>query len=346
MIYPDFLHTKDTIGFIAPSFGCSFNPYHACLNQTIKRFKEMGYNTWVGPNCYLSEGIGISNKPSECAAELMDAYTSGKCDFLMAVAGGELMCEILEYIDFNSLRKVKPKWYMGFSDNTNFGFLSTTILNVASIYSPNACVFAMNKWHPAVNDLYDLITGKKLSFVGYSGWEKESLKSESNPYASYNITQQSIIKVYSDNSIGNFKPVSFTGRLTGGCLDCLANLVGTKYDRVEEYATRYADSGIVWFLEACDLNVMDIRRALWQLDNAGWFRHSKGFIIGRPYNFNQPMMGLDQYSAVTGILGKYNVPIIMDADIGHIAPSIPLINGSIATIKVQDRNYSITMELK
>ena len=38
----------------------------------------------------------------------------------------------------------------------------------------------------------------------------------------------------------------------------------------------------------------------------------------------------DQYEAVTGILGKYNVPIIMDLDIGHIPPAMPLICGSYA----------------
>lgn len=36
--------------------------------------------------------------------------------------------------------------------------------------------------------------------------------------------------------------------------------------------------------------------------------------------FDQPMMGLDQYRAVTDILGKYQVPIIMDADLGHLHP--------------------------
>ena len=35
---------------------------------------------------------------------------------------------------------------------------------------------------------------------------------------------------------------------------------------------RYADDGIIWFLESCDLNVFAIRRAMWQMDNAGWLR--------------------------------------------------------------------------
>lgn len=42
----------------------------------------------------------------------------------------------------------------------------------------------------------------------------------------------------------------------------------------------------------------------------GWFKHVKGFIIGRPLCFGTDMMGNDQYNAVTGILSKYKVPII------------------------------------
>ena len=55
-------------------------------------------------------------------------------------------------------------------------------------------------------------------------------------------------------------------------------------------------------------------------------------------------MGLDQYSAVTGVLSKYNVPIIMDADVGHFAPMMPLVCGSLATIKVDGNDIQIEMK--
>ena len=74
------------------------------------------------------------------------------------------------------------------------------------------------------------------------------------------------------------------------------------------------------FWRDCDLNVMGIRRALWNMEHAGWFKHVKGFIIGRPLCFGSDMMGMNQYNAVTGILSKYKVPIIMDVDLGHLSP--------------------------
>ncbi len=133
------------------------------------------------------------------------------------------------------------------------------------------------------------------------------------------------------------------GRLLGGCLDTLVTLSGTRYDKVAEFAEKYKEDGIIWFLEACDLTVFSIRRALWQLDHNGWLKHTKGFLFGRPYN-GAPMFGLDQYRAVTDILGKYNVPIIMDVDLGHIPPAMPLVCGSYAKVRAKDNNISVEME--
>lgn len=56
-------------------------------------------------------------------------------------------------------------------------------------------------------------------------------------------------------------------------MDCLVNLLGTRFDHVKEFQERYKEDGFLWFLEACDLHVMSIRRAIWQMKEAGWFSH-------------------------------------------------------------------------
>ena len=58
------------------------------------------------------------------------------------------------------------------------------------------------------------------------------------------------------------------------------------------------------------------------------------------------MMGLDQYQAVLGIIGEMNVPVLMDIDIGHISPSMPVICGSIGEVTYHKAGYSITFHLK
>ena len=70
MRYPDFLKPGGTLGFIAPSYGCVIEPYHTCFEKAIVRFHRMGFRTKTGPNCFLGEGVGKSNSPEKCGAEV------------------------------------------------------------------------------------------------------------------------------------------------------------------------------------------------------------------------------------------------------------------------------------
>lgn len=339
MRYPAFLPPNGTIGFVAPSFGCATEPYKSAFLNAQEKWKEEGCQFQIGPNCYVEQGIGISNTPEKCGEELQDFYCSKENDCLVSCGGGELMCEVLDHVDFERMKRAVPKWYMGYSDNTNMTFLLATLCDVASVYGPCAAAFGMEPWHPALQDAMNLLTGKTLELQGYDKWEKESLKDEENPYAPYQVTEPSIIRKFPDRTL------DFSGRLLGGCMDCLVNLLGTKYDKVCDFTERYRDDGIIWFLEACDLNVMGIRRAMWQMEHAGWFKHCKGFLIGRPLCHGQEMMGLDQYQAVYEVVKKYDVPVLMDLDIGHIPPMMPLICGSIARIHAEGNRYTVKMEL-
>ncbi len=356
MRYPKFLPEKGTIGFVAPSFGCAIEPYRSAFENAKQKWQKMGYQLDLGPNCYASEGIGISNTPKLCGKELTEWYCSDKNDILISCGGGELMCEVLPFVDFEKLKAAEPKWYMGYSDNTNFTFLSATLLDTAAIYGPCAAAFGMEPWHESLQDAYDLLTGSIKEVKGYDLWEKESLKDEEHPLLPYNVTEPGKIKVFlpEEEKWGNSMTevpteavqVEIEGRLIGGCLDILQMLPGTKYDRVKAFNETYKEDGFIWFLEACDLNVMSIRRGLWQLKEAGWLEYLKGFLIGRPLQFGQEMFGIDQYSAVTEVLGEYKVPVIMDTDIGHLAPMMPVICGAKAKVVVEGNDLTINYQFE
>ena len=372
MRYAPFLPRHGAIGFAAPSFGCASSPYREAFESAQKNFRRLGYRLDPGPNCYAAEGIGISNTPQKCAAELMEWYQRKENDCLISCGGGELMCEILEYLDFDVLKKADPKWYMGYSDNTNFTFLQATLCDTAAIYGPCAPAFGMRPWHPSLKDAMGLLTGRKTSVSGYPFWEKESLKDEDHPLAPYHVTEPRILRVFPDGKTRlPEKPCSdtaavpsderrfgetphaanapdrelrFSGRLLGGCMDCLVNLTGTRFDRVGDFVKKYRDDGILWFLESCDLNVFGIRRAMWQMEQAGWFEGASGFLIGRPLCFGQEMMGLDAYEAVLSIARRRGVPVVMDADLGHLPPMMPLITGSLGHVRVKGSDIHIRME--
>lgn len=340
MRYPEFLKDQGSIGFVAPSFGCATEPYVSRFNSAIKKFDEMGYKTVEGPNARVALGIGKSNTPEKCGEEINDFFINNRSDVIISCGGGELMCEDLPFVDFEKIAKADPKWYLGYSDNTNLTFLLPTLCDTAAIYGPCAGDFGMRPWHKAIEDAFSLLQGKKLSFENYDGWEKKWDDEDTDPLSPYKITEK-----YNQTIYPSQKEVSFEGRMIGGCMDCLSILVGTKYDRVSEFCERYKEDGIVWFLEACELNVMSMRRVLWQMENAGWFKYVKGFLIGRPLQYEDDFGGFKPHDAFTGILEKYNVPIVLDTDIGHLSPMLPLVSGGYGKINAKENKLSVDIKL-
>lgn len=349
MRYPEFLKKNSTIGFVAPSLGCNTEPYKSAFDHARKQLESLGHSLDLGPNCYEYKGVALSNTPEKCGQELTDYYCSEKNHGLISCGGGELMCTVLDHVDFERIAKARPKWYMGYSDNTNFTFLLPVLCHVASIYGPNAGAFGMEPWHESIQDAYDLLTGQNTASHSYEYWETESLKTPDSPLEPYHVTEKSVKKYWlpkegmTDGTVFQGE-IAMKGRLLGGCMDCLVALVGTNYDKVAEFCQQYKEDGIIWFLEACELNVLDIKRALWHMDHAGWFQYCKGFLIGRPMQFGKEIFGLDQYAAVTDILSKYQVPILMDADIGHCAPMMPLVCGSCSNVVVKGNRIRVEMQ--
>ena len=352
MKYPEFLKNGDAIGFAAPSFGCCIEPYRSGFDHAQKVLSNKGYQLILGPNVYAGDGVGISTAPEKCGREITEQYLSPDSQAIISCGGGELMCGILKYVDFYAIRRAKPKWFMGYSDNTNLTFTLATLCDTAAIYGPCAPAFGMEPWHAAIEDALLLLRGEKLENRGYSAYEVNPNKDADHPLEPYACTERRTIVAY-DPAAGilqnkNRAPLSFSGRLIGGCLDILTMLCGTQYDRVDAFSEKYREDGFIWFLEACDLNVFAIRRAVWQLKNAGWFRFVRGFLIGRPWAGQNDLMGLDHIRAVTDELADLGVPILLDVDIGHLPPMMPLITGSMATVRYAPKTdrFHIKMDLR
>ncbi len=327
---PSFLTKKSKIYLVAPSFGCTTHPYEERLKKAIIQLKSLGHEVIVGPNCFSALGKCASNTPELRAKEFMEAYRSD-ADAIFSVGGGELMYEILDFIDFEEIKKLPPKWFVGFSDNTNLTFTLTTLCELETIYGACAGHFHFEKYTYDVFDTYQMLQGKK-DFKGYPKYE--SISDNTDPFSNYTLDTKKVITPYHYS-----KP--FSGTLLGGNLDCMQLLCGTPYDKVKEYTTQHKE-GIIFYFEACDLNVVGIKRALLQLKRSSWFHNIKGFLVGRPLCIGAEFAGVNHINACIDILEEYNVPILLDIDLGHLAPSLPFNNGAYATIEYKKNNIFIT----
>lgn len=346
---PDYIKPGDTIAITAPSFGATIEPYITRFNEALKKFRERGYEVVVGDTCYMSDGLGISTDPRKAAQELTKFYLDSKIKAIISCGGGELMCETVSHIDFKALKKAKPKWFVGYSDNTNFILPLVTLCNTQAIYAQNASGFG-KPWEQSEEDTFAILEGKKNTVSGYQSFQHPNAQIE-DPLSRYVLTQPKILKTFIPTAqVGGFlkespqdRPLIMSGTILGGCLDCVLGLSGTRLEGVKKFIKH---KKIIWALESCDLNPMDIRRALWHLKESGWFKNAAGFIIGRPYAaFEQDCMGVNQYNAVTGILDNLNVPVVLDADFGHIDPIFPLVMGAKSKIFVKGNEIKIEMGL-
>ncbi len=328
MKQPKFIKYKSTIEMVAPSFGVTTEPYITRYNKAIKNLERLGFNIKEGDNVHKDCGIVSSNTPELRAKEFMKAYASTDSDAIFSVGGGELMVDILPYIDFAKLKKLPPKWFVGYSDNTNLVFPLATMADTISIYGPCATTFYEKPIRLSENNTLKMLMGEK-NFKGYKYYSKE-VNDIANPLNRIKLDQKKVIEDFNYNE-------PFSGVLLGGCLDCLLTLCGTKFDKVKAFNKKHSE-GVIWFLEACDLSVLSYRRGLFQLKEAGWFDNAKGFIIGRPLCLEQDIMNVNHINAVTDILSSFNVPILMDVDLGHLPPVLPIKSGAHCKVTYKDKN--------
>ena len=115
---------------------------------------------------------------------------------------------------------------------------------------------------------------------------------------------------------------------------------------MKEFNEKYKNDGIIWYFDNCELSMEEVIRVLWKMNELDYFKYTKAVIFGRfgvevSYNDYNVKTCLED-----SILSKLNIPVIYDADISHKPPTIPVINGSIATIKLSNNKATIKYELK
>ena len=134
------------------------------------------------------------------------------------------------------------------------------------------------------------------------------------------------------------KDIDETGILIGGCIESLKDLIGTKFDNTLEFIEKYKDEGIIWYFDVFSLSVEDLYRTLLQFKNAGWFKYTKLIVIGK-VRFPNTFTDLTYEEVIKKALEEFNV--IYKFDIGHVKPSMTMINGFKARIEYRDSKGSL-----
>ncbi len=325
MIFPEFINEKDVIGVTALSNGCSKDTDIIRFENGKKQLEDLGYKVSFTDNVFTADEKGRSSSGRQRAMEFNNLIKDGNVKAIVSAKGGDYLCEMLEHVDFEAIRN-NPKWIQGYSDNTGILFPISTKYDIATIYGNNFGDFGMKPWQACVKNALGVLKGETLIQNSFETFEND-FHDYITGFEGYSADE----KVCWKNARGEEK-IEIKGRMIGGCLDVLLNLVGTKYEDALGFCERYKDDGIIWYLESFALGSEALMMGLWQLKTIGWFEHAKGIVFGRPM-FYESFSETSYEEAVMTRLGDLNIPIILDADIGHKGPQFSIINGAIATIR-------------
>ena len=323
MIFPEYIKPGDTIAVTAPSQGVVEEVDIAGFNSAKAQLEQKGYKVIFTDNVFKSDGHGRSSDKYTRAKEFMKLIEDDEVKYICSAKGGDFLMEMLPYLDFEVIKN-NPKWIQGYSDNTNLTMAITTKCDIATVYCNNFGAYGMQEWHKSIMENLEILEGKRNSQENYEFYEAD-FREKITGLESFNATEPTNIFAYCGND--KAETAEFSGRLIGGCMDVVIDLLGSKYEEARKFVEKYKEEGTIWYLESFLNNSEGVVRNLWKMKEMGYFDYTKGIIFGRELfytNYSQT----EFYEACMLVLSELNVPVIFGADIGHKAPQMCMINGA------------------
>lgn len=187
------LKSGDKVGIV----GCS-NAQLLSYKPKIEKLLNVITNIGLIPVCsdFIFEKYSVfSGKPEERANALLEFYADNEIKAIFDISGGDVANEILEYLDFDMIKR-NPKPFFGYSD-------LTTVIN--AIYTKTGAVSYL---YQIRNLIYDCKEAQIERFVNSLFHGKKDLFD-----IDYSFIQGNIME----------------GIVIGGNVRCLLKLAGTKY---------------------------------------------------------------------------------------------------------------------
>lgn len=338
MIYPGFPSEGDVIGICAPSAGVGSKL--ESFDMSLDILNDVGFMT------YETESVRNEDCPSAPAEirgeEFNSLFADDDIAAVLSAAGGDFNIEMLPYIDQDTVIS-HPKWFAGYSDPTAIEMLLTTKLDIASIYGVNAGAWDWRPLHQFQFNALDILMGEIIPQESYDEWCSCGYDEETESFP-MDAPVEWILLHPEDGSLEEIECLDVTGRLIGGCIDVINEMIGTPFEDLKGFCERYRHDGFIWFFDNFALQPMELFYALLRMKFMGLFDDARAIVFGRVCFYGEAT-DIDYLELIEQVLGDTDISIIWNADIGHTKPSMTLINGSMGHLVMEDGRAVLEMEL-
>lgn len=311
LIFPPALKPGSTIGVVAPASGTSQGE----INSGVASLRRLGYQVKLARN--LGRGFGyLAARDEVRAREFMEFVRDPEIDCIMAVRGGYGVMRILPLLDFEEIR-ANPKIIIGYSDITAL---------VNAVYQKSDMV----AFHGPV------------ATSGYDSYSVDSFRrvlTETRPAGTFQESDEYSGSSFTEARASTIVPGRATGRLVGGNLSLVSDVMGTPYE--------IDMTGKILFLEEIAEEPYRVDRMLTQLVLSGQLGRCAGVALGRFTKCEAPRRGgefqvsLSIRQVIENTLEPLGIPTVYGLAIGHISKKLTVPIGGLATLDADRKTLTL-----
>ena len=291
------LRDGDKIAIVSPAGPID----SAIVYEAADTLRAVGYEVEVMPHAIGRVGRYAASDSGRLA-DLRAALTDTTVRAVLCARGGYGAVHLLDSLAGLPLRD-DPKWLIGFSDISALHALLAS-RNIASVHG-NMCKHLALGPSDADNALMlDVLRGHKPVYH----WDADTLNREG----------------------------SVRGRLLGGNLAVIAELINTPYDVIQP--------GTVLFIDEVEEPVYQIERIMYQLRLSGVLPRLAGLVVGQFTDCH----GDDSYATaermIADMVAPYDFPVAFNAPIGHVDHNVPVLQSATVLLDVGRDGTTLSFE--
>ncbi len=244
----------------------------------------------------------FSGTDEERAADLQEMIDDDEIKAIVCARGGYGSLRTLQHTDFSNLAK-RPKWFAGFSDITVFHAYINKFLGIETLHSMMPLNFGREYDEESAETLRRALFGEKLKYT----------------FPSHPLNVEG----------------SAEGELAGGNLSILVSLNGT---------TIFPDlRKRILFIEDVDEYLYNIDRMMMNLVHSGALNRICGMVAGgfTRMNDNEISFGKNACEIISGLTGKFDIPVCFNFPAGHQLKNKTLIFGRKMLLRVEKGSCSL-----
>lgn len=296
-ITPRPLHDGDKIAIVSPAGPVDSTLVYAAADT----LRAQGFLVDIMPHAIGRVGQ-YAAADSDRLADLRAAFSDTTVRAILCSRGGYGAVHLLDSLSQLPLQR-DPKWLIGFSD---------------------------------ISALHALLASRGIESIHGNMCKHMALGPDDDDNAMMLAMLRGYRPVYSFEADTLNRCGSARGRLLGGNLAVVAELISTPYDVIQP--------GAILYIEDVEEPIYKIERIMYQLRLSGVLPRLGGLIVGQftGYKPNDSYETMERM--IADMVAPYGYPVAFNVPVGHVDHNVPVINSAIVSLDVSPSGTCLSFE--